>query len=77
MAVLPGILGCSFDRLRAGTPILFALAALRPVPQEGSQFRGLATAIHEISGLDLDYSMNTGLSSLSRSCTWSIFPMLS
>ena len=35
-----------------GTPILFALAALRSVPQAGSQFRGLATAIHEISGLD-------------------------
>ncbi len=33
------------------TPILFALAALRSVPQAGSQFRGLATAIHEISGL--------------------------
>ena len=34
-----------------GTPIFFALAALRSVPQAGSQFRGLATAIHEISGL--------------------------
>ena len=34
-----------------GTPILFALAALRSVPQAGSQFGGLATAIHEISGL--------------------------
>ena len=31
--------------------IFFALAALRSVPQAGSQFRGLATAIHEISGL--------------------------
>ena len=81
MAILPGVLGCSFDRLRTGspcdvpfryasdpipcgcpargasacaargTPILFALAALRSVPQAGSQFRGLATAIHEISGL--------------------------
>jgi len=38
-------------RLPGGTPILFALAALRSVPQAGSQFRGLATAIHEISGL--------------------------
>ena len=38
-------------RLPAGTLILFALAALRSVPQAGSQFRGLATAIHEISGL--------------------------
>ena len=42
-----------------GTPIFFALAALRSVPhrkrhlrQAGSQFRGLATAIHEISGLE-------------------------
>ncbi|MGB5922311.1 MAG: hypothetical protein WBG51_03685 [Syntrophobacteria bacterium] len=75
MAVLPGVLGCSFDRLRTGspcdvpfryasesrgiagrfpggTPIFFALAALRSVPQAGSQFRGLATAIHEISGLE-------------------------
>ncbi|MGB6381969.1 MAG: hypothetical protein WBG51_12425, partial [Syntrophobacteria bacterium] len=39
-------------RLPGGTPILFALAPLRSVPQAGSQFRGLATAIHEISGLD-------------------------
>ncbi|MDH3558554.1 MAG: hypothetical protein OES18_22140, partial [Deltaproteobacteria bacterium] len=38
-------------RLPGGTPILFALAALRSVPQAGSQFRGLATGIHEISGL--------------------------
>jgi hypothetical protein len=40
------------DELPGGTPILFALAALRSVPQAGSQFRGLAIAIHEISGLD-------------------------
>jgi hypothetical protein len=39
------------SRWRAGTPILFALAPLRSVPQAGSQFRGLATATHEISGL--------------------------
>jgi hypothetical protein len=85
IAALPGVLGCSFDRLRTGgpcdvpfryasepipqyrgtvarhagasacaargTPILFALAALRSVPQAGSQFRGLATVIHETSGL--------------------------
>ena len=38
-------------RLPGGTPIFFALAALRSVPQAGSQFRGLTTAIHEISGL--------------------------
>ena len=39
------------SRWRAGTPILFALALLRSVPQAGSQFRGLATAIHETTGL--------------------------
>ena len=39
------------DELPGGTPIFFALAALRSVPQAGSQFRGLATAIHEIFGL--------------------------
>ncbi|MGB7065053.1 MAG: hypothetical protein WBF55_07885, partial [Syntrophobacteria bacterium] len=78
MAVLPGVLGCSFDfaqdrrslrrtvqvrlgtntlRLPGGTPIFFALAALRSVPQAGSQFRGLATGIHEISGLVLSGSL--------------------
>ncbi|MGB6931012.1 MAG: hypothetical protein WBH05_17460 [Syntrophobacteria bacterium] len=64
MALLPGVLGCrplrrtiqvrlgtNTLRLPGGTPIFFALAALRSVPQAGSQFRGLATAIHEISGL--------------------------
>ena len=40
------------DELPGGTSIFFALAALRSVPQAGSQFRGLAIAIHEISGLD-------------------------
>ncbi|MGB7065034.1 MAG: hypothetical protein WBF55_07790, partial [Syntrophobacteria bacterium] len=43
-------LGTNTLRLPGGTPIFFALAALRSVPQAGSQFRGLATAIHEISG---------------------------
>ncbi|MEJ2234296.1 MAG: hypothetical protein P8X67_10245 [Syntrophobacterales bacterium] len=38
-------------RVPGGTPILFALATLRSVPQAGSQLRDLATAIHEISGL--------------------------
>jgi hypothetical protein len=38
-------------RLPCGKTIFFALAALRSVPQAGSQFRGLATAIHEISSL--------------------------
>ena len=64
MVALPGVLGCrplrrtaqvrlgtNTLRLPGGTPILFALAALRSVPQAGSQLRGLATAIHEISGL--------------------------
>jgi hypothetical protein len=64
MVALPGVLGCrplrrtvqvrlksNTLRLPGGTPILFALAALRSVPQAGSQFRGLATAIHETSGL--------------------------
>jgi hypothetical protein len=40
------------DELSGGTPILFALAALRSVPQAGSQFHGLATAIQETSGLE-------------------------
>ena len=39
-----------------GTPILFALTALRSVPQAGSQLRGLATAIHEISGLAICFT---------------------
>ena len=64
MAVLPGVLGCRPLRrtvqlrlgantlwLPGGTTIFFALAALRSVPQAGSQFHGLATAIREISGL--------------------------
>jgi hypothetical protein len=37
---------------RKRVPSFFALAPLRSVPQAGSQFRGLATAIHNISGLD-------------------------
>ncbi|MBE9533536.1 MAG: hypothetical protein IMF03_00945, partial [Proteobacteria bacterium] len=63
---LPGVLGCrtlrrtvqvrlgtNTLRLPGCTPIFFALAPLRSVPQAGSQFRDLATVIHEISGLDL------------------------
>ncbi len=66
MAVLPGVLGpptlrrtdqvrLGFESLRlpGGKGICIALAALRSVPQAGSQFRGLATAIHEICGLGL------------------------
>ena len=45
-------------RLPGGTPIFFALIALRSVPQAGSQFRGLATAIHKISGLILTVSFS-------------------
>ncbi|MDH3897850.1 MAG: hypothetical protein OEV18_10705 [Deltaproteobacteria bacterium] len=74
MAVLPDVLGCRPLRrtaqvrlgtntlwLPGGTPILFALAPLRSVPQAGSQFRGLATAIHEISGVAI-YSCLTWMS---------------
>jgi len=76
MAVLPGVLECRYLRrtvqvrlgtntlrLPSGTPILFALAALRSVPQAGSQFRGLTTAIHEISGLGLPPLVLTGSAS--------------
>ena len=67
MTVLPGVLGTQtlrrtvqvrlgFESLRlpSGTLILFALAALRSVPQAGSQFHGLATQNHETFGLVLD-----------------------
>jgi hypothetical protein len=47
-------LGSNPLRLPGGKPIFFALAALRSVPQAGSQFRGLATAIHEVSWLKDD-----------------------
>ena len=70
MVVLPGVLRCRILRrtvkvrlgtnslrLPGGTPILFALAPLRSVPQAGSQFRGLVTPIHKTSGLGvLEYS---------------------
>jgi hypothetical protein len=61
MAVLPGVLGCSFDRLRTGSPcdVPFRYASA-PIPRyRGTVSRwhahlcGLATAIHEISGLKL------------------------
>jgi hypothetical protein len=48
------------DELPGGTPILFALAALRSVPQAGSQLRGLATAVHEISGLKVGNLVSQG-----------------
>ncbi len=64
MPVFPGVLGCLPLRrtvqvrlgtntlpLPGGTPICIALAALRSVPKAVSQFHGLATLIHELSGL--------------------------
>ena len=58
MTVLPRVLGCSFDRLRTGSPcgVLFKYAA-DPIPRYRGIARwhillhGLATAIHETSGL--------------------------
>jgi hypothetical protein len=59
-AVLPGVLGCSFDRLRTGSPcdVPFRYAS-KPIPRcRGTvalwhaHLRGLATAIHEICGLE-------------------------
>jgi hypothetical protein len=52
--------------LPGGKPILFALAALRSVPQAGSQFRGLATAIHKISGLTIKVSAKFWQASATR-----------
>jgi len=58
-------------RWPGATPIFFALAALCSVPhrkrhlrQAGSQFRGLATAIHEISGLTVIVKVDEQLISL-------------
>ena len=59
MAVLPGVLGCSFGRLRTSAPcdVPFMYAS-GPIPRyRGTVARwhahlhGLATAIHETSGL--------------------------
>ena len=61
MVALPGVLGCSFDRLRTGSPcdVPFRYAS-EPIPRYRgtvarwhAHLRGLATAIHEISGLKL------------------------
>ncbi|MDH3556514.1 MAG: hypothetical protein OEV18_15090 [Deltaproteobacteria bacterium] len=61
MAVLPGVLGCSFDRLRTGSPcdVPFRYAS-EPIPRSRgtvarwhAHLHGLATAIHEIFGLGL------------------------
>ncbi len=57
------------NRRPGGTPIFFALAALRSVPQAGSQFRGLATAIHEISGLALLQVASFGSGSKGKNIT--------
>ncbi len=43
-------LGSESLRLPGGTPILFALAALRSVTQAGSQFHDLATPFRETCG---------------------------
>ena len=59
MTVLPGVLGCSFDRLRTGSPCDVPLRyASEPIPRYRgtvarwhAHLRGLATAIHDISGL--------------------------
>jgi hypothetical protein len=60
MTVLPVVLGCSFDRLRTGSPcdVLFKYASdptprYRGVARRHSHLHGLATAIHEIAGLGL------------------------
>jgi hypothetical protein len=56
MAVLPGVLGCSFDRLRTGSPsdVPFRYAS-DPIPRYRGMvarwhdhLHGLATATHEI-----------------------------
>ena len=59
MTVLSGFLGCSFDRLRTSSPCDVAFRyASGPIPRYRgtvarwhAHLRGLATAIHEISGL--------------------------
>jgi hypothetical protein len=58
------------DELPGGKPIFFALAALRSVPQAGSQFRGLATAIREISGIRGQISTFENFSPAQRDFRW-------
>ena len=63
MIVLPGVLGCSFDRLRTGSPCDVLLKYVsEPIPRYRgtvarwhSHLRGLATAIHGIFGLEAYY----------------------
>jgi hypothetical protein len=60
-AVLPGVLGCSFgfaqDRLPLRRTVQVRLGTLLryrgTVPRWHARLRGLATAIHETSGLDI------------------------
>jgi hypothetical protein len=73
MVVLPGILGCrhlrrtvqvrlgtNTLRLPGGTPILFALAALRSVPQAGSQFlRARCAPLSPASGFPVSWSRDS------------------
>jgi hypothetical protein len=67
MAVLSSVLGCSFDRLRTGSPCDVPFRYGNPHPAvtrwparlarmagRHAHLRGLATAIHEISGLGFD-----------------------
>ena len=52
-ALFPFVCDIRYDLIKVGgTPIFVALAVLRSVPQTGSQFHELATANHEISGLE-------------------------
>jgi len=60
MTVLPGVLGCSFDRLRTGSPcdVPFRYASVpipryRGIAQWQAHLHGLATSIRETSGLEL------------------------
>ncbi|MDH3558041.1 MAG: hypothetical protein OES18_19560 [Deltaproteobacteria bacterium] len=63
MAALPGVLGCSFDRLRTGSPCDVPFSRGTPrnqhpaVARWHAHLRDLATAIHEIPGLTLLQSL--------------------
>jgi hypothetical protein len=66
MTVLPGVLGCSFDRLRTGSPcdVLFKYAS-DPIPRYRGIARGhiplhgLTTTVHETSGLkELNFAVS-------------------
>ncbi|MGB6282711.1 MAG: hypothetical protein WBG91_21080 [Syntrophobacteria bacterium] len=68
MAVLPDVLGCSFDRLRTGSPcdVPFRYAS-EPIPRYRgkatrwhARLRGLATAIHEKSGQARPFMKHAG-----------------